>query len=168
MIEGLEDVTSELLKTCLQSEYRKSHLFPGKRISINSVPYKLMESNIPLIMNDSHTTAFSNVDFESGSCKGLLSFGTLFRVQKFSYQYTVDIYGNDRDSVRRHVLRHLSELNRKASGSVCVLFPFQKELSPEHVDKIFLEFGSKRANMPGSEDANTWITCDFLFEKTRS
>ena len=166
MIGELEIVSPEVLRACLQSENTKSTLFPGGRININSLPYQLLDSNLPLVMNDSHTTAFSHLDLKSGSCKGLLSFGTLYRVQKFSFQYNVDIYGSDRDSERLHMLRHLAELKRKATGSVCVLFPFQKELSPEDVDKIFLEFGCKRANMPESDDSNTWITCDYLFEKT--
>ena len=88
--------SSEDLKTCLQSEDTKSNVFPGGRISINSVPYKLMEPNIPLIMNDKHTIAFSNLELNSSPCKALLSFGTLYKVQRFSYQYTIDIYGSDR------------------------------------------------------------------------
>ena len=125
-----------------------------------------MESNIPLIMNDKHTIAFSNLELNSSPCKGLLSFGTLYKVQRFSYQYTIDIYGSDQESVRLHVLRHLMELKHKATGSVCVLLPFQKELSPDHVDKICLKFRAKRENTPTSDDSGTWITCDFLFEKT--
>ena len=59
--------------------------------NLKSVPYQLLDSNLPLFMNDSPTTAFSNLDLKSGSCIGLLSFGTMYRVQKISFQYTINI-----------------------------------------------------------------------------
>ena len=157
--EELHVLSQESLQTYMSSEEISHAIFPADRISINSVPFQLLESNIPLITQDKHTVTFSNIRLESKSCKGLLSFGTLFRTQAYSYQYTIDIYGTDMVSVRQHILRHLLESKVKGSGSACIILPVPKDFPGERVDEIFLEFGSKR------EDSNNWITCDFLFER---
>ena len=46
----------------------------------------------------------------------MLSFGTLFRAQKVSYVYGIEFYGTDVISVKRHIIKHMTELKQRASG----------------------------------------------------
>ena len=160
--EELESVSSETLhKYMCLGEYSTT-FFPEGRVLVNSVPFKLISSNVQFILKDEHTTSFSDIH---NTTDGLLSFGTLYRVQSYSYQYTINIYGNDLKCLRRHLMRHLMELKSKASGSICILMPVRKDFPCETVDSIFSELGFERQNKLSSEQAKPWITCDFLFER---
>ena len=124
---------------------------------VDVVPYKLMESNIAL-MNDysgDHTKAYSDVRLDNGVAMGMLSFGTLFRAQKVSYVYGIELYGSDVNSVQRHIVRHLSELQQKANGSVCVFLFVQDDFPQQVADDICKKYGMKRENYPGT-DYNQW------------
>ena len=160
--EELESVSSETLHKHMCLEEYSTTFFSEGRVLVNSVPFKLINSNVQFILKDEHTTSFSDIH---NTTDGLLSFGTLYRVQSYSYQYTINIYGNDLKSLRRHLMRHLMELKTKASGSICILMPVRKDFPCETVDSIFSELGFERQNKLGSEQAKPWITCDFLFER---
>ena len=149
------------LATYFNSSDISRYLFPHQRIMVDIVPYKLMESNIPL-MNDfssGHTKAYTDVREENGGIRGMLSFGTLFRAQKVSYVYGIEIYGTDVSSVQRHIVRHLSELQQSANGSVCLMLFVQDDFPQNIADEICFKYGMERVNYPGAE------YCQWNFQK---
>ena len=87
----------------------RNYLFPYKRILVDMVPYKLMKSNTFRMKDISgeHTRVFSDVTVGNNGEKGILSFGTLFKAQKVSYVYGIELYGTDIDSIRKHIAKHI-------------------------------------------------------------
>ena len=87
----------------INTEGIRNYLFPYKRILVDMVPYKLMESNTIRMQEISgeHTRVFSDVTDGYGGANGILSFGTLFKAQKVSYVYGIEIYGTDIDSIKK-------------------------------------------------------------------
>ena len=137
----------------INCEDLRNYLFPYKRILVDMVPYKLMESNTIRMKDISveHTRVFSDVTDGKNGTKGILSFGTLFKAQKVSYVYGIEIYGTDIDSIRKHILKHVSALKENASGSVCIMFFIQENIPGNAINDICLDFEMERVNYPGTK-----------------
>ena len=144
-VQGPIVVTDDLLVSYIRSKTISQYLFPKDRIVVNSVPYRVLESNIPLLKEQGDMTVIlSDVNTNSSSPQGILSIGTIFPVRNPSYAFNIEIYGSDYPSIRAHIVKHLIRLKdiRPKLTSVYVFvdedFPFAV------VDKIFLEFGISR------------------------
>ena len=136
-----------------QSMSISSYLFPSNRIVVDIVPYQLMESNLAL-MNEysgTHTAVFSDVRVENGTVRGLLSFGTVFRTQKVSFVYSIEMYGTDAVSIQRHITRHLSALQQNTCGSVCLMVFVQNDFPQKVADELCLKYGMSRVNYTGTQ-----------------
>ena len=102
-------IASDDVAKNINTEGIRNYLLPYKRIMVDIVPYTLMESNTIRMQEISgeHTRVFSDVTFGNNSAKGILSFGTLFKAQKVSYVYGIEIYRADIDSTRKHIIKHM-------------------------------------------------------------
>ena len=151
----------------INSEDLRNYLFPYKRILVDMVPYKLMESNTIRMQEISgeHTRVFSDVTDGKNGAKGILSFGTLFKAQKVSYVYGIEIYGTDIDSIRKHILKHVSALKENASGSVCIMFFIQENIPGNAIKDICLDFTMERVNFPGTKYPIWNIQSTYLTEQ---
>lgn len=142
------------------------YLFPHDCIVIDYFPFKAMESNIPIMKAiNNHTDVFSDVRFEQGTIRGALSFGTVFEAQKVSYEYNIEIYGHDKDSIKKHTLRHIMNLLQKVRGSVCVFILTQGQFSSETLDGIFHNYEIRRINTSNTEYSEWQFKQEFVFEK---
>ena len=151
----------------INSEDLRNYLFPYKRILVDMVPYKLMESNTIRMQDISgeHTRVFSDVTDENKGAKGILSFGTLFKAQKVSYVYGIEIYGTDIDSIRKHIAKHISTMMENASGSVCIMFFIQENIPGNAINDICLDFAMERENYPGTKYPIWNIQSTYLTEQ---
>ena len=145
----------------------RNYLFPYKRILVDMVPYKLMKSNTIRMQEISgeHTRAFSDVTDRNNGTKGILSFGTLFKAQKVSYVYGIEIYGTDIDSIRKHIAKHILALKENTSGSVCIMFFLQENIPGNVINDICLGFAMERLNYPGTKYPNWNLECTYLTEQ---
>ena len=167
MTEDLTNVSDSLLKTYISEKAFKEYLFPENRTIADYVPLKLLESNIPLIKGPYEvTTVFSDVRCTNCQCTGLLSFNTIYPVKWPSFHSTIEMFGTDETSLKKHIEQHLKLIKQKAEGLCSVGVYIEKQISTELLDKIFLEYGVERViwRHPTTNDV---IYKDLLlFEKT--
>ena len=144
-----------------------NYLFPYNRISVDMVPYKLMESNTIRMQEISgeHTRVFSDVTDGKNGAKGILSFGTLFKAQKVYHVYGIEIYGTDIDSIRKHIAKHILALKENTSGSVCIMFFLQENVPADVINDMCLDFAMERVNYPGTKYPNWNIQSTYLTEQ---
>ena len=144
-----------------------SYLFPYNRILVDMVPYKLIHSNTTRMQEISgeHTRVFSDVTDGKNGAKGILSFGTLFKAQKVSYVYGIEIYGADIDSIRKHIAKHILALKENTSGSVCIMFFLQENVPANIINDMCLDFAMERVNYRGTKYPNWNIQSTYLTEQ---
>ena len=154
------------LVTYFRSNEVSSYLFPSNRIMVDIVPYKLMASNIDIMKGASgeHTTVFTDVRIDNGSARGVLSFGTLFKAQKVSYVYGIEFYGTDVISAQRHMARHMSDLQQKATGEICLMMFVQNDFPQKIADEICLKYGMQRVNCPDTQYAQWDFQSEVVIE----
>jgi len=97
-----------LNKHALTEMIRKQRYYPkifqDGRLIINSVPYSIMESNVPLMLSE-RTSAI--VSFPSSQHDTLLTFGNYFHTQTGGMMCYLDIYGNPGETLASHVSLHV-------------------------------------------------------------
>ena len=144
-----------------------NYLFPYNRILVDMVPYKLIESNTIRMeeISGEHTRVFSDVTDGNNGTKGILSFGTLFKAQKVSYVYGIEIYRTDIDSIRKHIAKHILALKENTSGSVCIMFFLQENVPANVINDMCLDFAMERVNYPGTKYPNWNLECTYLTEQ---
>ena len=142
--QRLTVVTDGLIASYIRSEVVSKYLFPQGRVVVNSVPYRAMESNIPVIREQKDATVIFSDLCNSNPLSGMLSTGTLFHVKSPAFAYNIELYGSDTGSVRSHIARHMLRLTDKVSELTGV-FVFVDETFPfDVVDKVFLDYGINR------------------------
>ena len=142
-----------IVDDCLLTEYLTSqttakYLFPQDRFIINFMPYRLFASNV-LLMSQlaSFTEVFTDVHTESGKQKsgkhkGLLSFGSSYKIPAFSCLYIINIYGSDVSSFERHVKKHLSRLKQKTEDTAAVTLFVDETFPKEMIDELLQKYGA--------------------------
>ena len=109
---------------------------------VNTVPYRLMRENIPLILDKSgFTEIYSDVVSGYNSCTGLLSIGTLYPVKRPKFAYNIEIYGDCVNSLETHISDHLKRIANKAYGKVSIHVVVGERFSRTKVDQIMLQYG---------------------------
>ena len=144
-VQGPIVVTDDLLVSYIRSKTISQYLFPKNRIVVNSAPYRVLESNIPLLKEQGDMTVIlSDVNTDSRSTQGILSIGTIFPVRNPSYAFNIDIYGSDYPSIRAHIVKHLLRLKDIMPELTSIYVYVDEDFPFEVIDKIFLEFGISR------------------------
>ena len=142
---ALESVTDQKLSVYLASNLVQEYLWPERRMIVDMVPLRTIESNITYMRGPEDFTAiFSDIRIENDKCSGLLSFGTVFKVQKHPYHMNLDIFGSDTRTLTEHIVRHLLVLKSKVKGEVAVLAMVQEDYDMEKLDSVFNSFGVER------------------------
>ena len=135
-------VTDDVLSEYFTSETVRSYLFSQGRILVNSIPYRLMSENIPLILDNSGTTKiYSDVVLNQKGCTGLLSIGTVYPVKRPTFAYNIEIYGDCLNSLEAHIARHLTRIAEKAYGKVSIHVVIDENVSRTTVDKLMQQYG---------------------------
>ena len=112
-----------------------------------------------------HTKVFSDVTFGNNSVKGILSFGTLFKAQKVSYVYGIEIYGADIDIIRKHIIKHMLGLEKSTSGSVFMMFFIQENLPRNAINDDCFQFAMESLNFPGTKYPKWNFQNTYLIEQ---
>ena len=137
-------VTDVILTEYFSTEAIKNYLFPEGRMLVNTVPYRLMRENIPLIMDKSgFTEILSDVVLgnNNNKCTGLLTVGTIYPVKRPKFAYNIEIYGDCVISLDAHIACHLERIANKAYGRVSIHVVVGDKVSRTQVDKVMLQYG---------------------------
>ena len=156
----LSAITGKNLSKYFASEEISSYLFPHKRILVNATPYRLMESNIPLILENSDVTKiYTNVENTSNNeCSGLLSVGTVYPVRRPSYAYNIEIYGEDRYSLESHIMQHLRHVIDRTIGDVSIHVAIDESMPQKVIDTIMSKYEIVREKLQESKaDSNSVV-----------
>ena len=150
----LEVVTDTILATYFASERISCYLFPHERILVNSIPYRLLSSNIPLIMkNSSITEIYSDVEVGDNGCTGLLSVGTVYPVKQPVFAYNIEMYGDDINSLEPHIFRHLKRMTQRTYGKISIHVVVDENMSHTTVDKVMMQCGVTKGSARLSTNA---------------
>ena len=142
---SLETVSELHLSQYFKSKLVQDYLWPERRMIVDMLPLKTIDANIPYMKGpEGYTTVFSDVRTENDACCGLLSFGTVFEVQRHPYHYNLDIFGDDTKTLTEHIVRHLLVMRSKVKGVVAVLIMVQENFEMEKLDSVFENFSVKR------------------------
>ena len=134
-----------LLTKYLTSQTTAKYLFPQDRVIINFMPYRLFASNVLLMSQLARfTEVFTDVHIESGKHKGLLSFGTSYKIPAFSCLYIINIYGSDISSFERHVKKHLSRLKQKTEDTAAVTLIVDETFPEEMIEELLQKYGAAK------------------------
>ena len=161
-VQQLIQVTDSQLAGYMRSETTTRYLFPRDRIVVNSVPYKVMESNIPAIREQKDfTVIYSDVKFNFlKDPRGILSIGSLFPIPNAAHAYNIELYGSaSQDSIRRHIVKHLLRLREKTSELTSVFVFVDEDFPFDILDNIMLDLGLQK------KPWHTQMTKRMMFEK---
>ena len=112
---------------------------------IDVVPYKLIDANIPFMMQPrKYMEVYSDIKQTGDTCSGLLSFGLLYPIARPQYKYMLDLFGTDYESLRRHIVKHLLRLKRDTTGVTAMLIYVSNEFNVKKLDDVMTEFGISR------------------------
>ena len=160
---GLTAVTDDVLTTYINSEALSKYLFPHERVIVDFVPFRLMDSNIPFMSESSEfLEVFSDIRTEDGAYKGLLSFGSLYKVKTVPYRYALDVYGTDSNSLKSHTDKHLMRMKRKASVTTTLVVILDKTFKQETVEETLKQLGGTQSN---DDPDSGYHYQQLLFEK---
>ena len=138
-------VTEPVIATYFNSRFVQDYLWPERRMIVDMVPLKTINSNLRYIKGPNGFPAvFSDIRSENGKCCGLLSFGTVYGAQKHPNHINIDIFGDDTRSLMKHIVRHFLVMKSKVKGEAAILVIVQEDFDMEKLDFVFESFGIKR------------------------
>ena len=162
----LVGVTEPLMSTYFNSRLVQDYLWPERRMIVDMVPLKTINSNLRYIKGPNGFPAvFSDIRTEDGRCCGLLSFGTVYEAQKHPYHVNIDIFGDDTRSLMEHIVRHLLVLKSKVKGEAAILVIVQVDFDMEKLDFVFESFGIKRKIWYDSTKPSYRYSQLFVYER---
>ena len=160
-IVDLSEVTENLLFTYFTKQHLHQYLFPKDRILVNSVPYRLMESNIPLIFSNKKFMDMrirTDVGTRGDNYKGLLSIGTGYPVPRPSFAYNIELYGEDNDSLEKHILYHLKSMSSLKVETISLYVCFDEKLCQQRISEIFSKYDIPRQILGKAKETGLDIT----------
>lgn len=159
-------VDDDLLSEYIAATETSAYLFPDDRIIVEFIPFKPVLSNVPLLRGpEGFTEVFSDVRTEESQWKGLLSFGTMYKIRAVSYKYAIDIYGSDIKSFERHVQRHMLRMHENAEGTIAIALYLDDCFPSEMVDTVLQRYDGVKTINPDPACRSGYNTQQLLFEK---
>ena len=151
----LSKVTDTMLSTYFKTHHLIQYLFPEDRILVNSIPYRLMQSNIPIIFSNNKIIdmcMYTDVSYCTDRYKGLLSVGTSYPVPRPSFAYNIELYGEDNDSLEKHIVCHLKKMADIKAEKISVYVCFGEKLSQQRIEGIFSKYNIPRQTLGNPKD----------------
>ena len=162
----LECVTELMVATYFNSRFVQDYLWPERRMIVDMVPLKTINSNLCYIKGPNGFPAvFSDISTEKVKCCGLLSFGTVYEAQKHPYHVNIDIFGDDTRSLMEHIVRHFLVLKSKVKGEAAILVTVPMDFDMEKLDLVFRSFGIKRKIWYDSTKPSYRYSQLFVYER---
>ena len=140
-------LSKEGLSTLFNATQITDYLAPKGHMLINWVPFKLLPENIPdMTEPEDFVTLFSDIHSESGQCRGLLSFGTIYAIPNNKHLCTcvIDIFGEDDGSLKAHISKHLHILNAKTEGPAVLIVCVSEGFDWNKIETLFSELDEKK------------------------
>lgn len=88
----------------IKQQNLSSQMFKDNRIIIDTVPYRLMESNIPMILMERTKAVASYLDDNK---KSIVTFGSYFKLSNGELFCNLDIYGDVGKALAHHIYIHI-------------------------------------------------------------
>ena len=143
--ETLYPLSPENLSSHFLSEEDRNYLAPRGIACFDFVPLKLQEDNIAYIIgHDDSTSTFSDVKFETGTYRGLVSRGTLYNAPgttEIQHVYVLDLLGSDTSTLKKHIAKHLSKVKENFKGLTEVLIYFREDFDYNKIISTFAVCG---------------------------
>ncbi|XP_063415955.1 uncharacterized protein LOC134697601 [Mytilus trossulus] len=94
---------NDLIQTIKDRDFY-SQMFKDNRLIIDTVPYRLMESNVPLILMGRTKAVASYLDNNKNS---IITFGSYFKLSNGEIFCNLDIYGDVGKALAHHISIHI-------------------------------------------------------------
>ena len=108
-------------------------------------PLKTITENIPTIRGvEGSTNIYCDIISGPDGCSGLLTCCTKYKAApgfQRDFNFCLDIFGSDLTSLRKHVVRHLSDVKEASEGSVSLEVCLPDGVEWDGVIPVFNEFG---------------------------
>ena len=164
--ENLISVSESLLTAYMSTEGLKQYLFPYNRVIVDYIPFKLIKSNVPFMQGlHDNTVIFSDVKNDSNIFSGVLSFGTLLQTDDPSFLYSIDSYGTDSDSFKKHLIAHLNVIKKTVNKTTRVCLFVDMRVPTEPFNQILSDYGITQRLLKDPESSSPRYTDHFVFEK---
>ncbi|CAG2192928.1 unnamed protein product [Mytilus edulis] len=93
----------DLIQTIKDQDFY-SQMFKDNRLIIDTVPYRLIESNIPMILMERTKAVASYLDDNK---KSIITFGSYFKLSNGELFCNLDIYGDVGNALAHHICIHI-------------------------------------------------------------
>ena len=141
----LKTVSDIHLSLYFKSRVIRDYLSPEGRLLVDAVPYRMIDANIPfMIQPEKYTAIYSDLKVHGGGCSGLLSFGLVFPIRRPQFNYVLNIFGSDTSTLRTHIVKHLLRLKDRTKEVTALVVFVPKSFDLHEVDKVFEDFGISR------------------------
>lgn len=118
------------LQRLIQNKEQYPMVFKEKRVVVDTVPYKLIQQNVPLICCNK-TTIYGS--FLNEPEKTLLTFGTHFRMTSGEIYCKLTVYGTINNCFPYHILGHVHAFMNDTEDT------FLMEVACENIDEQFID-----------------------------
>ncbi|XP_063425843.1 uncharacterized protein LOC134709617 [Mytilus trossulus] len=145
-------ITINHLKVLFSSLIRCNYLFPEGRLLIYWMAYRILPSNIPLIMNKRTTTVASCLHQPKNA---LITIGTYAYTFNGLF-YHLDVYGNTDTNFKDHLSLHLKKIVCLAADTICLEIVLPDETPSKRIDEAFLQFGFERNSNSNHFKVDAW------------
>ncbi|XP_076071477.1 uncharacterized protein LOC143042847 [Mytilus galloprovincialis] len=145
-------ITINHLKELFSSHILCKYLFPEGRLLKYWMAYRILPSNIPLIMNKRTTTVASCLHQPNNA---LITIGTYAYTFNGLF-YHLDVYGNTDANFKEHLYLHLKEIICLAADNICLEIVLPDETPNKIIDEAFLQFGFERNNNSNHFKVDAW------------
>ena len=126
------------LANIIKNQRSYPNVFRENRLVVDSVPYRLMKENVPLILMERTHVIGSCLD---DSDKTLLTFGSYFRVLNGKMFCKLDIYGHVSETLADHVLLHIQQFWSRVEENFIIDCRYGEADSVNSIDKAMFHLG---------------------------
>ena len=126
------------LANIIKNQQSYPNVFRENRLVVDSVPYRLMEENVPLILMERTHVIGSCLD---DSDKTLLTFESYFRVLNGKMFCKLDIYGYVSETLADHVILHIQQFRSRVEEHFIIDCRYGEADSVDSIDKAMFHLG---------------------------
>ena len=126
----------------------RDYIAPKGMMLLYWTPLKPLSENIPTIRGvEGSTNIYSDIKPgpDGGTSTGLLTCCTKYKAtlggSEMGFKFCLDIFGTDLSSVRKHLIRHLNDIQRTSENTVGLETYLPEGMEWSDVILIFIELG---------------------------
>ena len=98
------------------------------------------------LLKGRNTEFFSSVYGSGNDVKGLLSAGSSYKCENPKQSYTIDIFGNDEVTLKRHLSFHMDRALKLTNEDICLQIFVNKGHIAQELCRVLLKLGVEKCN----------------------